>query len=1011
MTGKGFQAASLLSIGLLGWSSGAFSLQAGSVVEPGKNIPVIQDVHVVVIGGYCGAVAAAASAAESGAKVVLVTSDLCLGQDVAGTLRVWAEADEVASSELMRRMFFSEDEKPAAATSEGRVYTTPLRVKKALDQALLEAGVPFLTGAYATDVLTDGAGRPAGVVLSNRSGRQAVRAKVIVDATARGGIARAAGAQFTPFPKGSYAVSRVVIAGEAPAAVVGKVVRHDAWKPDKGVLQLSSRTTIVPGLYECTFELPFADGSAGAFAEAGQAARDQTFTSTQLDAADRFWFVPPDRVVSGSPCAAEEAAPDALDLGAFQPAGVAGVYVFGPLADVPRSVAADLAKPAFAIRMGARLGKQAAAEAKGREIEGEVRLAGRAGGGQAAEIREVASSLSTPFFPAGGGVRCEPRELPVLGETELLVAGGGTTGAPAAVGAVRNGLRATVIECLFELGGVQTAGMICGYYYGNQRGFTKEIDEGVAATGKVKSQAKAEWYRKSIREGGGEIWFGSMVVGALLEGDQLAGVVVVMPDGTRGVIRAKAVIDASGNADVAAAAGEPTEFYRAEELIGQGVGMAVIRLGAGGHNNDFAMVDDTDAADLCFFGLRTRLMTEGGWDVSQLVNSRERRRLAGVVQVSALDYLTARTFPDTIVQHRSRFDLHGSPSHDFFYTKNIRTKNHVTLEANGPYRALLPRRTDGLLVAGLGMSATRDAMAIMRMQPDLQNQGYAAAYAVRLALERGCRLRDIPVRDLQRHLVEKGVIPESVLNEQDSHPLPEPLLKLAAHDVMMGYGGLPFLFSDPERAVPILRAKYEELSTHSSGRDPEVSLTYAHVLAMLGDPVGVDELIAWVAGHDWGDGWPADTGARVNRMDSYILALGRAGSPKAVPAILSKGRELCEAGKAPLAGRCRALGLASVALGDPALAEALACLLDLPGVSGHAIRYSADIPPVQGYDSRSNYSQQEKMEVPREINLATALYRLGDRQGKAKKILETYAEDPRGFYANFARGVLTEKRR
>ena len=78
-----------------------------------------------------------------------------------------------------------------------------------------------------------------------------------------------------------------------------------------------------------------------------------------------------------------------------------------------------------------------------------------------------------------------------------------------------------VIEKLDKLGGVQTAGMICGYYYGNQRGFTKIIDEGVKTTGRYKSQAKAEWYRSAIRQGGGEIWFGSMAVGAVVEGTRL----------------------------------------------------------------------------------------------------------------------------------------------------------------------------------------------------------------------------------------------------------------------------------------------------------------------------------------------------------------------------------------------------------------------------------------------------------------------------------------------------------
>ncbi len=981
----------------------AWPLSAASRIEPQKTVPLVQDVDVVVVGGGCGAVAAAQAAATAGSSVFLVTSYACLGEDVAGTLRVWADEQEAASSELMKAMF------GGAPAVKGRVYTTPLQVKKALDKALLSAGVVFLTGSYATDVLTDGKGQVAGVVMANRSGRQAVRAKVVIDATDRASLARAAGAGTTPFPAGEYAVTRVTV-GDAAPDCGGTVVRHADWNPDaEEVFQLSGKTQIAPALFECSFKVPFADGSARAFAEAENTARDKTFTEKQLDAADRLFFVPPDHIQAAKPCGAAWAGPDAFDLAALQPAKVAHLYVLGAMADVPRACAAELVKPAAAVRVGARLGKQAAAEAKARGALAEVRLRGAAGGAAAADIREVRGTLTRPYAPASGEVACDARALPVLAETDLVVVGGGSTGGPAAVGAARNGVKTLVVELLYELGGVQTAGMICGYYYGNQRGFTKTIDEEVKATGRYKSQAKGEWYRASVRKGGGEVWFGCMAVGAVLEGKTLRGVVVVTPDGQRGLVLAKAVIDASGNADVAAAAGEPTEFYRPDELIGQGVGMAVIRLGEGGHNNDFSFVDDTDASDLCFFGLRTRQGTEAGWDVSQLVNSRERRRLIGVFQMTALDFLTGRTFPDTVVQHRSRFDLHGWASGDFFWTKNIRTTNHVTLDANAPYRALLPKTTDGLLVVGIGMSADRDAMSILRMQPDLQNQGYAAAYAVYLALKENRPLRDIPVKALQRHLVEQGIVPETVLGEGDSYPISDTQLKLASHDVMFGYGGLPYIFADPVRAKPYLLQKYRELNTHSSGRSTEVSLVYAHILAVLGDPVGEDELIGWVKAHGWEDKWQEGLGSGANRMDAYLLALGRAKSKKAVPAIAEKIRVLCAAKKPPKTTHCRILSLVCPMIGDPAFAEGLAGLLDIPGMSGHAFRLSAEIPPVPGYDSRSSYSQKEKGLVPCEVNLAAALYRVGDKDGKGAAILKAYSEDPRGFYANYARRVLQMK--
>ncbi len=973
------------------------------LVEPAGRLPLIQDVDVVVVGGTCGAVAAAEAAARDGASVFLVTAGLALGDDVAGTLRLWADPEVAGSSDLMRRIFSGDPGK-----TDARVYTTPLQAKKALDETLLKAGVRFLTGAYARDVLVDSHGAPAGIVISDRSGSQAVRAKVVIDATERGHVARAAGAEAAPFPAGTCTFSRVVIAGEEPKGV--RVVRHEGWSAGKDMVQIKNLESLMPRMFECSFDVAMPDGSARSFAEAEQVARDRTFVPQQLDGADLLHFVPPDSIKAAVPFKGEWPGAESLDLGALRPAGVAHLYVLGAMADVPRTAAAELMKPADAILLGARIGRQAAVDAKKRPAPGGVRLraAGPSAASATADIREVRGELTKPFASASGEVDCGANELPVLAEADVVVVGGGTTGAPAAIGAVQNGLRTILIEQLFELGGVQTAGLICGYYYGNVRGFTKEIDEGVAATGRVKAQAKAEWYRAAVRRGGGETWFGSMAVGAVMEGTKLCGVVVVTPDGRRGVVRAKAVIDASGNADIAAAAGEPTEFYEPDELIGQGVGQAVFRLGSSSHNNDYAMVDDTDASDLSFFALRARTMTEGGWDVSPLVNSRERRRIVGVVRITALDYLTGRTWPDTIVQHRSRFDLHGNPSGDFFHTKNIRTANHVTLDANAPYRALLPKTTDGLLVVGLGMSASRDAMAILRMQADFQNQGYAAAYAVRLALKSGCEVRAIPVRDLQQHLVEKGIIPASVLDERDSHPVSDAMLRMATHDAMFGYGNVAFLFADPERARPMLADKYRELSTHSSGRSPDVSLIYAHLLAMLGDPAGGEELIEWVRTHDWEDKWPEAMGSGLNRMESYILALARAGVTEAVPAIVEKGSALVAVGKAPAASRFRILSLAAGALRDPAFADMIAGLLALPGVSRHAMEYAAEIRPVPGYTSRSTYSQQEKSDTAREVNLAAALVRCGDKDGRGAAVLKAYASDPRGFYATYARRVIAE---
>jgi hypothetical protein len=82
----------------------------------------------------------------------------------------------------------------------------------------------------------------------------------------------------TPFPAGEYAVTRVTVGDKAPECG-GNVQKHADWNPDKKeVFSLSGKTKIAPALFESTVTVKMADGSARAFAELEQAARDKTFT-------------------------------------------------------------------------------------------------------------------------------------------------------------------------------------------------------------------------------------------------------------------------------------------------------------------------------------------------------------------------------------------------------------------------------------------------------------------------------------------------------------------------------------------------------------------------------------------------------------------------------------------------------------------------------------------------------------------------------------------------------------
>jgi hypothetical protein len=591
----------------------------------------------------------------------------------------------------------------------------------------------------------------------------------------------------------------------------------------------------------------------------------------------------------------------------------------------------------------------------------------------------------------------------------VFVAGAGTGGAPAAIASARAGARTIVAEYLYMMGGVMTEGLIGNYCYGYRKGFTAEIDAQVKRTASVYGQAKSEWFRREALKAGAEIWYGSLVEGVVIDGSKLVGVIVVMFDGTRGVVRCKRAIDATGNADLAAVAGEETEFINAQELSLQGVGSSPKILGASYQNTDVAFVDDTDAADLVFFTLRARQsMGDYAWDQSQIVNSRERRRMRGVHFVTSQDVMAGRTYPDTIALTFSTFDTHGQTVDDEFLVENT---HRLFYSSFLPYRAMLPVKTDNLLVIGLGMSAARDAMPVLRMQPDVQNQGYVAGLASAQSVAEMVPPRAIDVKTLQRKLVKKGIVPESVLTMESNFPQSDEELESYVKGLANGYKRLAKVLWEPKRALAPLRRAHAAAPKGSAER-----LIYAHVLGILGSPEGADDLISALNVNRWDEGWEFkgmdQFGRSVSWLDSYMIALGRT----KVKGVWSAVAPLAERLTAKDAySHFRSVALVAESLADRAAVPVLAKLLQLSGVNGHSMKYiSGPVETISGYkyftQRNLGIADKERGDCLRELCLARALYRLGDTQdGLGRRTLEAYAADPRRAYANHAKLVLSRK--
>ena len=599
-------------------------------------------------------------------------------------------------------------------------------------------------------------------------------------------------------------------------------------------------------------------------------------------------------------------------------------------------------------------------------------------------------------------------------ESEIAVVGMGTGGAPAAIAAARSGWRTAAFEYTYKAGGLTTEGMIGQYWFGNRVGFTEEIDRAIPKTGLVYAQAKEQWFRSEAVRAGAKVFFGSFVYGVEKKDGRIVAVKAMLADGAPVRMTAGAVVDATGNCDVAAAAGEETEFIGADELSLQGAAFVRKALGNSYMNLDWTFVDDTDAEDLWYLSLRGRRSYENDgrfWDQSQTVDSRERRRLKGLVRVTAQDVMLGRTYPDIVCITRSNFDTHGQTVDPQFF---IESPPHEPVSVNLPYRALLPRHTANLIVIGLGLSAQRDAMPILRMQPDVQNQGWVAGLASARALSEGVALANIDVKALQRDLVAKKILPAWALTAKDSFPLPDARIDAAVGTLTNNYEGLAVVFAEPSRSAPRLERAYRAAST------PEARLVYAHVLALLGSPAGAETLAAKLKGAAWDKGWNYRGMGQFHRsvswIDSYVIALGATRAACAFEPLAALAEKLSPQ---DFYSHFRALSLAFESLGDKRGAVVLAKALAKSGVSGHAFDYARDgVPSIPEYGvynfksknplcrKASSVPDGERTSCLIELSLARAIYRLGDVDGVGERTLRAYAQDPRRAYAAHAKKVL-----
>ena len=133
--------------------------------------------------------------------------------------------------------------------------------------------------------------------------------------------------------------------------------------------------------------------------------------------------------------------------------------------------------------------------------------------------------------------------------------------------------------------------------------------------------------------------------------------------------------------------------------------------------------------------------------IASHIGIRESRKLVGEYVLTADDLIACRKFDDAIALGDYDIDIHNpegaGTSHHFFKYGEVYTI---------PYRSLIPREYDNMLVAGRCLSATHEAQASVRIMPICCCMGEAAGRAMALAKKGATGTREINISELQKQL-------------------------------------------------------------------------------------------------------------------------------------------------------------------------------------------------------------------------------------------------------------------
>lgn len=135
------------------------------------------------------------------------------------------------------------------------------------------------------------------------------------------------------------------------------------------------------------------------------------------------------------------------------------------------------------------------------------------------------------------------------------------------------------------------------------------------------------------------------------------------------------------------------------------------------------------------------------------IGIRESRKIVGEYTLTKEDLISLARFDDGIAVSNYDIDIHNpegtGTSHHFF---GLDEWYEI------PYRCLVPKDIDNMLVAGRCISSTHEAQASYRIMPFCAELGQAAGTAVSVAKNNGTLVRDVDIKQVRNILRENGFV-------------------------------------------------------------------------------------------------------------------------------------------------------------------------------------------------------------------------------------------------------------